>query len=493
MDQKQAHSELVHRILAGTRWAAILRFSAQVFSWLSTIIVVRFISPTDYGLNNMLQSPLEVMMLLSTIGLDIALVQSKKLEQDEIRSVFGWLLVVNGCLFLAYFFGGSLLAGYFNEPRLEMLARVLAFVFLLAPFRVIPNALLDRELKFKLRAQVELGATVCSVLLTLGLAIMGAGVWALVIGVLANRVLQAIMLMVIEPWFAMPTLNFAVAHRLMRFGGLSAASGVLAMVSGLVVSLIAGKSLGSELLGIYAVATQFAMLPLAKIMPVINQSLVPAFSKFQAERKVAGHYMEKAMGVLSLALVPAMVGMACIADPFVQVLLGEQWQAAAVPLAVLSLMTLLRTVTLFLRPVMISMGRPDLSFISNLVMLVMITPATFLGVDHGVMGLVIAMFATELVVTIVTVSLGKRALEVSFSSIARSMWPALFSAMIMAASVLLALKGIAYTSGTASLALGLGVGVASYYLALRFLFVDKLRDAAQLLLGKKGARLLSGE
>src|ERR1700712_5392520 len=144
MDKQKNHTEIIDKVLAGARWAAILRLVGQAISWLSTIVVVRFISPEDYGLNAMLEAPLELMMMLSAFGLNLALVRSKNIEQDELRSVFGWLLVINGLLFLAYFFGGALIAIYFDEPRLELLAKVLAFVFLLAPFRVIPNALLDR-------------------------------------------------------------------------------------------------------------------------------------------------------------------------------------------------------------------------------------------------------------------------------------------------------------------------------------------------------------
>src|SRR5690349_18431713 len=148
-------SEIVDRVLSGARWATVLRFAGQAISWLSTIIVVRYISPEDYGLNAMLEAPLELLGLLCTFGLDLALVRARHIEDHELRSVFGWLLLINGLLFLAYFFGAGLIASYFHEPRLETLAKVLAFVFLLTPFRVIPNALLDRNLKFKLRASAE--------------------------------------------------------------------------------------------------------------------------------------------------------------------------------------------------------------------------------------------------------------------------------------------------------------------------------------------------
>ncbi|MEO7320595.1 MAG: oligosaccharide flippase family protein, partial [Nitrosospira sp.] len=249
MDKQRNHTEIIDKVLSGARWAAILRLVGQAISWLSTIVVVRFISPEDYGLNAMLEAPLELMMLLSAFGLDLALVRSKNIEQDELRSVFGWLLLINGLLFLAYFFGGALIAIYFDEPRLELLAKVLAFVFLLAPFRVIPNALLDRNLKFKLRAFAEFIASTSAAIATLVLAILGAGVWALVAGMLISRVLLAIILMIMQPWIIAPSLSFSAVRKMMAFGGVMTFGVVLILLSDKLAILVAGPVLGAEMLG----------------------------------------------------------------------------------------------------------------------------------------------------------------------------------------------------------------------------------------------------
>lgn len=490
MSHKEDHAELVDKILKGARWATVLRLSAQVFSWLSTIIVVRFLTPSDYGLNSMLQSPLEVMMFLSILGLDIALVQSKKLEESEMRSVFGWLIVINGALFLLYFFGGALLAQYYNEPSLDLLAKVLAFVFLLTPFRVIPNALLDRALKFKLRAQVELGATMAAILVTLGLALMGAGVWALVLGFMANRVFQAILLILFEPWFVKPSLHFAPVQHLLMFGGISTASGVIAMMGGAIVILIVGRQLGAELLGIYVVSFQFALLPLSKIMPVINQTLVPAFSKFQSQPEVAVRYLNKAIGIASLALVPAMIGMASIADAFVHTVLGAHWAGVALPLAIISLIAPFKIIGQFVSAVMNSLGYPGLALKSTIIMFIFLLPSAYAGVQFGVVGLALAIFATEVVGMFAAVILSKRVLDITFSGIFDGMRPALYATLVMVACVVGVRSIMGYSGGVADLLLGLGVGVISYYLALRLLFVDKLRDAMLLLFGGRFSRIL---
>jgi O-antigen/teichoic acid export membrane protein len=487
MDKQQNQTEIIDKILSGARGAAILRLVGQIINWLSTIIVVRFISPADYGLNAMLEAPLELLALLSTFGLDFALVRSKNTEQNELRSVFGWLLLINGLLFLAYFFGGSLIADYFDEPRLESLAKVLAFVFLLAPFRVIPNALLDRNLKFKLRAFAEFIASISAAIATLVLAIMGWGVWALVIGMLISRILLAIILMILQPWFIMPALSFSAVRAMMAFGGILSLGTAIVLITDKLATLIAGPVLGAELLGIFAVTFQFALLPLAKIMPVVNPIIFPSFSKFQGQRDVAAHYLGKSLRIVSLGLFPIMIGLACVAEEFVATVLGDTWLPVAVPLALLSVVMPFRMTTSFLRPVLASMGRADLSLKSTIVALIILLPLILIGAHYGVIGLVAAMMTAELIVAFSTIRMSKAVLDISFTTIALSYRPAIVSSAVMATCLLGAKIMFESTISLGGLLIDIGVGAVIYFLTLRVFFGKSLEDAIRLFLGRRSA------
>lgn len=486
MNQMKDHAELVNKILAGARWSAILRLAGQTFSWMGTLIVVRFISPDDYGLNAMLESLLELLMLFSALGLDMALIQFKKIEQNQLRSVFGWLLIINGLLFLVYFFGGKILAAYFNEPHLDLLAKILAFLFLLVPFRVIPNALLDRELKFKLRAFVEMIANLIAIIITLILAINGMGVWALVLGLLSNRVLQAIMLMIFQPWIIIPNFRFSAIRSMAVFGGITTLSSGLVLLSDKLVSLIAGPHLGPEVLGIYMVALQFAFIPLAKIMPIINPIIFPSFSKLQDQPKLAAYYLEKSLGIAGLGLFPIMIGMACISEEFVQTIFGQKWLPVALPLALLSLITPLRMISIFLRSVINSMGRVDLNLISVLLIPCLMVPLIMLGLHFGITGIVMAVIVTETTIAFTTFQLSKRVINVSLSGIYHHLRPATTSVAVMGACVLMTKLALGQINNSwVALVAEVSVGVCSYFLVLKVFFPNQMYNAYKLILGNE--------
>ena len=485
MSHQQEHSELIAKMLTGARWATVLRLTAQVFSWLSTIIVVRFISPEDYGLNSMLSSPLILMMLLSTLGLEAALVQVKKINHEELQSIFGWLLILNGALFLAYFFGGALLASYFSEPRLDPLAKAMSVIFLLVPFRVIPNALLDRDLDFKLRAQLEITAAVVAAAATLLLAYLGAGVWALVIGVIVSKLLLSILLMAFKPWFVVPRFNLGGTSKIISVGGIVTISGFLALLSDQLVIIVAGPQIGATLLGIYSMSSEFASLPLAKGMPIINQTMLPAFSKFQEHRDSATYYLEKLLGVVSLAFVPMLVGLACVADTLVLTVLGAKWAPSILPLEIMTLGMVFRMTSLQLKTVMTSMGHVVLPLKSNIFQLAILIPLTIYAMDHGVVGLMVAWVAVEFLVMLVLIQMSKVLLDTSFIGLFRCYRPALVSSIVMALCVFAVKALLGNQNGMVVLGASVVTGIISYYSAARFLFLKDFQTAFKAIFGTR--------
>lgn len=225
------------KLLSGAKWSVALRLATQTYSWIITLVMVRLLTPQDYGLNAMLEAPIEILGLLGTLGVDAALIRFGIRDPQRLASAFGFLLIVNALLFGALFVGAPWIATYFNAPQLEPLTRVAAVVFVLAPFRVIPNAILDMDLDFKLKAQVELKATMAASLVGLGLALAGAGVWALVAVVVLGAVLKAALLAWYRPWFVRPRLDWALSRPLITYG--------LTLITGAMLTVFAGKSVSA--------------------------------------------------------------------------------------------------------------------------------------------------------------------------------------------------------------------------------------------------------
>lgn len=269
-------------------------------------------------------------------------------------------------------------------------------------------------------------------------------------------------------------------------------SGFLALLSDQLITLVAGPALGATVLGIYGMSAELASLPLSKFMPVINQTMLPAFARFQEDRAAATRYFEKLLGVTSLAFIPMMVGMASVADTLVLSVFGEKWAQSILPLILMSLGMAFRMLALQLMTAATSMGRADISLKSHLLQLLLLLPLTVYAMAYGVIGLMIAWVLTELLVMIATVLMSKSVLDITFISLLRSYRPALLSSALMAILILgsKALFGNQYH--VSGLLIELIIGIVSYYLATRFIFKKQFSIAFKTIFGKRFA-FLSGQ
>lgn len=471
-------SELRLRLISAAKWSAFLRATSQVISWLVTIIVVRLLTPQDYGLNAMLEVPIELLMLFSTLGFEMALIQKRRMSREELRPVFGALLVVNGLFFLVIFFGASLVADYYKEPRLVLLLQVASVIFLLSPFRTIPNALLDRDLEFKLRAQVDMAAMVMSSLLSLGLAIGGAGAWALVAALVANYALRSVILAWLKPWLVVPSLAFGQVKELVYYGGVITISGALLVMSGKAVSLIAGPALGAQLLGLYAVALVFALLPMSKIMPIVQQTMYPAYARLQDHPKMAQKYLTKSLELSSLIMFPMFIGMACISEHFVLVVFGEQWLPMAFSLALLATFAPLRMVTQVCVPALNALGHARSTLVINLSLLFMLVTGAFISIGRGLMAVILVWLVAAPVIAAMTLLVVRRLIGVRINQVVISVMPASIGSLVMAAPLLAANLWLPEGVGLPRLVVEIIGGAVLYTGTIYFLFrnlVDEIR------------------
>ena len=266
----------------------------------------------------------------------------------------------------------------------------------------------------------------------------------------------------------------------MAFGGVLVLGGTIIKVTESLAFLLVGPILGAELLGIFVAAFELALLPLSKIMAVINPIIFPAFSKFQDQRDDAAHYLGKSLGIISLGMLPVMVGTACVAPEFVPVVLGAKWSAAVTPLILLSVSMPFRMTTSFLRPVINSMGRADLTVKSGIAGLAVLLPLALIGANYGSIGLAVAVLASELIVAFYTISICKVVFNISFMKIGRCLCPAIVSSVVMAGCVLSTKYIFGQQAGIEGLIIEIGVGAASYFLTLRIFYRKRLVDTMEL-------------
>ena len=143
-------------------WRSGSQIVAQTVQWAATFLVIRILSPADYGLFAMAQVVLVLLTMLNGYGLVSGLVRQPTVTHREVRQLFGMLLLLNGTLAVGQALLAPLAAAYYRQPIVAELLRAQALLYLATPFIALPQALLGRAMDFHHQAKANICASIAS-------------------------------------------------------------------------------------------------------------------------------------------------------------------------------------------------------------------------------------------------------------------------------------------------------------------------------------------
>lgn len=452
----------VHR---GLKWTAGAKFAGQVITWGITIFVMRLLAPSDYGLLAMATVMLALLGMFAEAGLGPALIQQAEVSKKKLSQAFAIVLLVNLTLFGALNLLAPLLARFYAEDRLVDVVRVLSLQFLISPFSVIPDVLLQRQLEFKRRSLIELGTAVLASFATLALALGGFGIWALVCGNLAGMLARMIAVNLAAPFRVFPSFSASGMRQVLSFGGQVTASRFLWFFYSQADTVIVGRVLGEHVLGMYSVAMHLATLPVQRVSAILNQVVFPAVARFQHEREVIASQLLQAFRLIGFVAFPVLWGMSSVAPELVAVLLGPGWSEASLPLQVLTLVMPFRAIAGFLPTVTDAVGRPDVG-LHNVILGCLVMPIAFFAGSHwGMVGVSLAWVCAYPFVLFINLKRMLAVVGLSVEALAAKLALPLVCATVMYASVWL-VRSLLHTVSKPPvlLAIEIAAGAAAYIL-----------------------------
>jgi O-antigen/teichoic acid export membrane protein len=379
-------SSIKHSVLRAVGWATATRFVGQLANWAMTFATVRLLRPEDYGLMAMTMAIAGFVQSLSYVGLSDAIVQNRRLSDDDLRSVFGLILLVNAACLLLLCGLAYPAAWFYGEQRLVLLLQCASLMFVPIALQAIPRATLEKRLDLKTVSRIELVSNVAGGAFVLALAWVGAGVWALISGMLFTTLLRSLGFGLVVPYFRCPRFTLRNRTDILHFGGLRTAEQFLWALYANSDVFVIGKLLGPGILGIYSVSYYVAALPIDKLAIVIKPVAFPAFAQVQDDRAEALRYLEKALRILAFLCFPIFFGIAATAPQIVDIALGPKWIEAVTPLSIVALGMALRPVGLVIPSFLMGIGEVGASFRNTLFATILFPIAFIVGGQWGLVG-----------------------------------------------------------------------------------------------------------
>jgi O-antigen/teichoic acid export membrane protein len=428
---------LTNKAVAGVIWVGSTKLLGQTISWAITLLVVRILSPDDYGLMGMALAFLGAIQLVNEMGLGAAIVQKQALDQDALSTVFWFSLAVSCALYGLAALCAPLVAAFFQNGRVTVLIRILGFNLLLGALRAVPFYLLIKEMAFDKKAKAELISNLLGGLTAVSLAYLGFGVWSLVLSAIALNVALTSLVTYYHPWRPHGVFRPGRIWGLLRFGMQVLGSRLLAFGYGGADVLVVGKVLGERVLGFYAIATDLAGKGVDLLSEILAQVTFPVYASLQNDRAALQRYYLKLTTLVAMTVFPAFGGLILIAPDMFTVLLTEKWLPAASIFQVLCAVAAIRSLAVLGPPLLTAIGRADLNLRYTFLCASTMPPAFIIGSLFGLRGIACAwlvVYPGLFFCGLLRVLL--RVLNLSLREYLSRLLPALAGTMLMAALVL---------------------------------------------------------
>ena len=423
------------RVASGVTWLVAWRLATRVMGIGSTLVLVRVLQPADFGLFALALMVTQSAELLSMIGIEDAIIRHATPDRRIYDTAF--TLNVLRAVFTAALIAAAALpmARFFDEPRLSVIVLVLSLSTLLGAFENIGMVDYRREMIYLTEFKLRVAPRMVSIAVTVGVAVVFRTYWALVAGILVNRIGGNILSYTFHPY--RPRFSLVAWRELTGFSLWVWLIGLVATARDRMEMFVIGRLRNSVEVGIFGIATEIAILPFSEIMQPLQRVLFAGFARSTNDDHASRRLFVRFLALSASVILPAGVGIALVAEPVTLGLLGQKWMSAAPVIQIVGVLSALTSFGFISRSLLEARSILSASFYVTLVTTGVRLVCDVIGVyTLGLIGAAVGVMTANAVEQILFLRISSRLLKIPLSHLVAEVWRPLTGCVVMAAAVI---------------------------------------------------------
>lgn len=360
-----------------------------ILQFASVAVLARLLTPHDYGLIALVLVVVGAGEVFRDFGLTAATVQAPTVTAAQ-RSQLFWLNTLIGVAIAIVVFSLSWpVAWLMGQEELRAMIQVLSLLFVLNGLMTQHRAQLQRLLRFKAIAGIDIIAAVAGLAAAVVAAMLGAGFWALVLQQLTIAVIGMVLAFLLGRWHPSRPTRRNDIRDFINFGWNIVATNMIVYAANQVDTLIVNAKFGTGSLGLYNRAYQLVMTPLNQVRGPLNGVAQPVFARVQADPARFNRYVTAGQLALGYAIGAPLALVIALAEPLVRVMLGAEWLSATPLLQCFAVAAFLGNLSMIGYWVYMARGLVSQLFRYTLVSLTIKVTCILVGAQFGLLGVAI--------------------------------------------------------------------------------------------------------
>ncbi len=418
----------------GLIWKFAERWTAQIVSFVVSIVLARILLPDDYGEVAMILVFINIANVFVSDGFSTALIQKKDADKVDFSTMFYCSIVISIAIYALLFFTAPLIADFYNNEHLAMYLRVFAIKLPIAAVNSIQHAYVSRHMLFKKFFFSTLFGTLVSGVVGIAMAYAGCGTWALIAQYLVNSTIDTIVLFFTIKW--RPSLDFSwkSGKKLLSYGWKITAGSLINSVYTELRSLVIGKVYTSSDLAYYNKGKQFPTLFVTNVNAAIGSVTFPMISNYSNDKATMKKMVRRSLTLTAYANFPIMFGLIAVAEPLMSLLLTDKWLPAVPYLRIACLTFMLSPVNTANLQMIKASGKSDLYLKLEIIKKGTGIIVLLITMKFGVMAIAISEIFVAVFSNIVNARPNKKLVDYGYLEQLKDLVPSFLLAAVMGAA-----------------------------------------------------------
>ena len=404
-------------------WMVVGDVGTRAINLAIGIILARLLLPSEFGLVVTAQILTGALNYVAAAGMSDAIIRAKSISERDIRTVFTAQLIVAIALTALIISIAPWFAQFFREDSLTAVLQVSALAFLLRPFMHTPLALLQRAERFR-DSSILLFITVTTTGLTaLAMALMGLGVWSLVLSGIVGSVVRIVVAARMTRWLPALGLSLPTLRALGAFGLRISAIDFVRYIRTQTVNGVVSRSLGVADVGQFNKADSLSQIPQEVFADSAYRALFRKLAIVSEDVAESRRLFLKSITVVTFYALPFYGLLLVWPEQVVTTLFGPNWSPSAPALQVLAVVGLVGIVAVLSSAVTAARNLLRIELRIQVGALLLCLIGALIGLRWGILGVAVGVLPGYVILALALYHVAARSLGLHFGHLITALRP----------------------------------------------------------------------
>ena len=479
MDTKVIQSKTA----TATKWSTISEIVAKLITPITNMILARLLTPEAFGVVATVTMIVSFADIFTDAGFQKYLIQhdfKDEIELDNHTNVAFWSnLAISLVLWGLICVFSTPIAIVVGNEGLEIVIIVASISLPLTSFSSIQMARFKRDFNFKTLLPIRVASVVIPFCVTVPLAFLFRSYWALIISTVIGNLTNAILLTVKSKWKPKFYFNINILKEMFSYSWWILLESISVWATNYIDTFIVGIFLSNYYVGLYKSSMSTVNQIMGLITAATSVPLFAALSRLKNDDLCLKSTYLKYVKAVACFVIPLGIGIFLYRDLVVTILLGNQWNEAT---SFIGLWGGIYALTIVLgsycNGLYNAVGKTYLSFISQILQLIVLIPALLVAVQGGYKCLYIVRSIVRLEIILVQFVIMKITFSVRIIDQIKTIIPATICSCGMVVVALLLRR---LSSGIAWDIFSVFICIVTYFIMMVLLYKNILIEALEIL------------